>query len=175
MLDPLVTIHSERAADHELIADIYRDAFGRDNEARFLEAIRKSADFIPDLSLVAVRRGELVGHILFSRIGIVTPAGVRSALGLAPQAVLPKVQRRGIGSALVRQGLRRAAGLKHGIAFLVGHPNFYPRFGFRSARPLGFEPPFPVPDEVFLVNEVLPRSLEGLSGDVVFSEPFSLL
>lgn len=174
-MDPLVTIHAERADDHELIADIYRDAFGRDNETRFLEAIRKSADFIPELSLVAVRRGELVGHILFSRIGIVTPGGVRSALGLAPQAVLPKVQRQGIGSALVRQGLRRAAGLKYEIVLMVGHPNFYPRFGFQSARPLGLEPPFPVPEEVFLVHELKSGALEGLSGDVVFSEPFSLL
>ncbi len=170
-----VSIHPERADDRELIADVNREAFGRDNEARFIDAVRATPDFVPQLSLVAVRRREIIGHAMLSRVAVLTDEAFVSALALAPNAVLPKVQRQGVGSALVQATLDRAAALGHRMVFVVGHPNFYPRFGFVPARPLGLEPPFSVPDEVFLVHELEPGAAASLRGQVIFPEAFAVL
>ena len=88
-------------------------------------------------------------------------------------AVHPEFQHQGIGSELVRKGLERCGRLGHRIVIVVGHPSYYPRFGFISARSKGLEAPFPVPDEAFMVMEFVPGSLDGVSGTVVYSDPFN--
>ncbi|MBI3098214.1 MAG: N-acetyltransferase [Planctomycetes bacterium] len=99
-------------------------------------------------------------------------AGVHPALALAPMAVRPGFQRRGIGSDLVRAGLDRASALGHRIVIVLGHPEYYPRFGFRPARPLGIEPPFLVRDEVFMALELFPGALDGVRGTVRYPPVF---
>ena len=168
----MIAIQPEREKDYSAIHEINVLAFGRENEARLVNKIREALDFIPELSLVAIKNGRVVGHILFSRIIIQSKAGSFPALALAPMAVHPKFQNQGIGSKLVRQGLERCRNRGHKIVVVVGHPQYYPRFGFSSARTKGLEAPFPVPDEVFMVLELVRGALHDTTGMVTYPQEF---
>jgi len=115
----------------------------------------------------------VVGHILFSPLVIETKDGAVAALALAAMAVRPEVQNQGIGSELVPEGLEWCRSLGHRIVVVVGHPDYYPRFGFSPARARGLEAPFPVPDEAFLALELVPGALDGITGVVQYPPPFS--
>jgi putative acetyltransferase len=125
-MNPL--IRPETSADHEAIRHVNRIAFGQDAEARLVDALRDGG--YVGASLVAEQDGQVVGHILFSDLPIITEAGTVPSLALAPMAVLPEFQNQGIGSALVRRGLEVCKEQGHRIVVVVGHPQFYPRFGF---------------------------------------------
>jgi putative acetyltransferase len=168
-----VEIRSATPADYPAIREVHEQAFGRPNEARLVEAIRTSPRFIRDLSLVAEQWGTLVGHVLFSTIMVVDDAGSSELLALAPVGVRPEWQRRGIGGQLIRAGLERAAVLGHRAVVLVGHPTYYPRFGFSPARDFGLECPFPVPDDVFMAHPLQPNGLDGVRGIVVYPPAFA--
>ena len=168
----MIKIQPEKEEYDTAIHEINVLAFGREDEARLVENLRKSPDFIPELSLVAVKDKMVVGHILFSRIAIQTKTGSFPAMSLAPMAVHPEFQKQGIGSKLVRQGLERCRNLGYKVVIVVGHPNYYPRFGFTSARAKGLETPFLVPDEAFMVIEVAPGALNGISGMVIYPPAF---
>jgi len=101
----------------------------------------------------------------------ITPLG-DGALALATLAVRPELQNQGIGSELVRDGLERCRNLGHRIVVVVGHPKYYPRFGFSPARAQSLEAPFPVPDEAFLVLELVAGALTGVAGMVRYPPPF---
>ncbi len=124
-----------------------------------------------EVSLVAEADGEIVGHILFSRITIVTEAQRVDALSLAPMAVLPSHQRQGIGSKLVEAGLESCREQGHKIVVVLGHPEFYPRFGFSAelARPL--ESPFGG-GEAWMAKEFVPGVLSGVEGRIEYPPPF---
>jgi len=165
-------IHPEKPEDYAAVYEVNRLAFGREVEGRLVEALRQSPDHFPELSLVAVVAGRVVGHILFSAIAIEVPGTRIPALGLAPLAVRPEFQKKGIGSELVRYGLEQCRRLGHKIVVVIGHPDYYPRFGFSSARAEGLEVPFPVPDEAFMALELVPGALSGISGMVRYSPAF---
>jgi putative acetyltransferase len=167
-----MTVRPEQPADYAAIADVSRAAFRQDNEARLIAALRKSAGFDPELSLVAVRDDVIVGHILFSRILIESESSEVPALALAPMAVLPALQREGIGSQLVAEGLESCRRAGHRIVIVVGHPDYYPRFGFVPAGPLGLRAPFPVPSEAFMALELVAGALDGVHGTVRYPPPF---
>lgn len=169
-----VTIRPERERDHQAIHAVTAAAFGREEEALLIRRLRESEAFIPPLSLVAVAERRVVGHVLFTRVGIESPAGAVPALALAPLSVLPEFQDRGIGARLVREGLKRSRQLGHTIVVVVGHPSYYPRFGFSPARAGGLEAPFPVPDEAFMALALVPRALDGISGTVRYPPPFEV-
>lgn len=171
-LPHLISIRPEKPEDFAAIYEVNIDAFGQANEARLVDDLRKSSAFVPELSLVACEDDRIVGHILFSRITIEKENRSFSALSLAPMAVSPGFQRQGIGSQLVREGLRRARSLGHRVVVVVGHPNYYPRFGFSSARAKGLEAPFSVPDEAFLVLELSDGALHDVSGIVKYPSAF---
>ena len=126
-------IRPETESDQEAIREVNRLAFGGDVEARLVDALRDGG--YSGLSLVAEIDGELVGHILFSELPILSPFGTVPALSLAPMAVRPEQQNRGIGSELVRRGLQICRGRGHRIVVVLGHPKFYPCFGFGGAGP----------------------------------------
>ena len=133
----MIVIRAETVADLSAIHEVNAHAFGRQGEAQLVDALRASESFLRELSLVAVSNGRVVGHVLFTRIHIRTPDRNVPALALAPLAVHPVCQSQGIGSALVRRGLDDARSLGHAIIVVVGHPKYYPRFGFVSAREIG--------------------------------------
>lgn len=166
-------IRPENIDDYTAIFEVNRLAFSGKAEPRLVEALRRSDDFISELSLVAEKSGDIVGHILFSPITIETQTGAVPALSLAPIAVRPELQRRGIGSELVRQGLERCRRLGHNIVIVIGHPHYYPRFGFSSARAQGLEAPFAVPDEAFMALELVPGALDGIEGMVIYPPAFN--
>ena len=170
----MITIRPEAADDYAAIREVNLLAFGQENEPRLVENLHRLPEFIPELSLVAVEAGQVVGHILFSPVVIETKDGAVPALTLAPLAVRPEFQNQGIGSELVRDGLERCRSLGHRIVVVVGHPTYYPRFGFSPARARGLEAPFPVPDEAFLVLELAPGALDGIAGVVRYPPAFEL-
>jgi putative acetyltransferase len=171
----VLTIRPEQPADHEHVFQVNLLAFGQPAEARLVQALRRSPAFIPDLSLAAVEDERVVGHILFSRILVRSAAALHQALALAPMAVLPGYQRRGIGSALVKRGLSDARHSGHRVVVVVGHPAYYPRFGFIPGEPLGIRPPFQVSPGAFMVLGLQPDALAGVRGDVEYPPEFAEL
>lgn len=161
-------IRAEAPADAPGVREVNAAAFGRDVEGRIVDALREQGALIA--SLVAIERERVVGHIAFSGA---TLAGSEIA-ALGPMAVEPSRQRDGIGSALVRAGLDACRRLGHDVVVVLGHPAFYPRFGFVPARPLGVTCEYPVPDEVFMVAELSPGALRGRRGVARYAAPFAL-
>ncbi|MCB0583131.1 MAG: N-acetyltransferase [Phaeodactylibacter sp.] len=167
-----VTIRAEDSSDYGAIRQVNDEAFGQKNEGRLVEALRAMPDYIAGLSLVAEAGGEVVGHVLFSPVEIIGKEAVHRAITLAPMAVLPQWQGRGIGSMLVEEGLRRARQLGYGAVIVLGHEWFYPRFGFRPAKKWGIRCPFPVPEAAFMALELCHGALDGVKGTVRFARPF---
>jgi len=165
-------IRAELPADFPAIDRVNQLAFAQDAEARLVRALRSAPDHDSSRSLVAERDGEVLGHIFFSRVRIEHAGGATAALALAPMAVVPTCQRQGIGSRLVRVGMRVCRELGDRIVVVLGHPGYYPRFGFIPARPCGIESPFPVPDEAFMVCPLAPDALTGVRGVVRYSSAF---
>ena len=165
-----MNIRFENLSDYQAIAEVNIQAFEQENESRLVEAIRNSDRYIPDLSLVAELDKVVVGHVLFSYIDLVGEETFQ-VLGLAPLAVLPQMQRQGIGSALVRAGLARAEAMGFAIAIVLGHPQFYSRFGFLPSVGYGIESSFPVPEDVFMVKP-LQHYQDKYRGKVVYPPAF---
>ena len=158
-------IREERSGDEEAIRRVHVDAFGGDVEARLVDLLRARARAVT--SLVAIENDELVGHVLFSRVTIDGSDACR-ALGLAPIGVLRSVQGRGIGSTLIRDGLKRCSGDGYELVVLVGAPAYYGRFGFQRAKPFGLDNEYGV-DEEFMVLELRAGSLKGIRGLVRYA------
>ncbi|HLO87624.1 MAG TPA: N-acetyltransferase [Nostocaceae cyanobacterium] len=163
-------IRSETQLDYETIAEVNILAFGRDNEAKLIENIRHTQNYIPELSLIAELAGKIVGHILFSYIDLVAEQTL-PILSLAPIAVHPQFQNQGIGSELVKTGLEIADSKGEALVIVLGHPDFYPRFGFQPAVNYQIESPFPVPEEVFMVK-TLRNYQDKYRGKVVYPPAF---
>lgn len=163
-------IRTETNEDYAAVRTVNERAFGRSAEADLVDALRRMAD--PFVSLVAVRKDEIVGHIFFSPVEIDPEPSSCTALGLAPMAVLPQYQKQGIGSQLVRRGLSTCKELGFSAVFVLGHSSYYPRFGFEPARQMGFQSEYDVPDEVFMALELQPHALERCGGTVKYHPEF---
>lgn len=165
------SIRAESSEDHAAIRRVIELAFGGSDEAGLVEALRRDAS--PHISLVAERDGELVGHIFFSPVSIESEGDDFAAMGLAPLAVLPDYQNKGIGSELVRAGLEECRRIGHDVIVVLGHAHYYPRFGFMPASTKGIRSEYDVPDEVFMVAELTPGALRGRKGLVKYHPAFS--
>jgi putative acetyltransferase len=166
----MLSIREETPQDYEAIREVNRLAFQQEEEGQIVDRLR--ADGLVIASLVAVEDGALVGHILFSELPIETEAGVLRAASLAPMAVRPERQRQGIGSALVRQGLAVCRARGYSIAVVVGHPSYYPRFGFSVERAKNLRSPFS--GEACMALELEPGALKGVVGTVRYPAAFGL-
>ncbi len=165
-------IRQENNSDIAAVHEVESLAFGRRTEADIVDGLRGTKDFIPGLSLVAVKDGAIVGHILFSRATIEATTAVTPVVMLAPLAVYPQHQRQGVDSALVKAGLEGCIQLGHKVIILFGHPSYYPRFGFKPAGAFGLRPPLECPPEAFMALELVPGSLNSVQGIVRFSKVF---
>lgn len=160
-------IREETAADVEAIREVNRRAFGQDQEGNIVDALRSNGAAL--LSLVAIVDGEVVGHILYS------PATVGETTGaaLGPMSVLPEFQRQGIGSRLVEAGNERLRDAGHPFVIVVGHAEYYPRFGFTPASKHGIRCEWDLPDEVFMLAVLDPVKMQGVSGLAKYRHEFS--
>jgi putative acetyltransferase len=165
-------IVTESSAQREEVRAVNRAAFGNEMEADLVDALRDGG--FGEVALVALVDGLTVGHIFFSRVTLVTPTGSYEALALAPMAVLPQFQRRGIGTKIMEAGLAECRRRGHDVVFVLGHPDFYPRFGFSAAAAEHFESPFGGGD-AWMALELTPQSLDGVSGRIEFAPPFNAL
>lgn len=166
----MLTIRTETHADYTAVHRVNELAFNRPDEANLVDALRRSAR--PFISLVVESDGRIVGHIFFSPVLIESDDSSFTALGLAPMAVLPEYQNRGIGSELVRRGLEVCESMGHEVVVVLGHPEYYPRFGFVPAREKGISCEFEVPDEAFMVTELKQGALAGRKGKVKYLPEF---
>jgi putative acetyltransferase len=164
-------IRDERAEDVGAIHRTNELAFGRPDEAELVDALRGNGAVT--LSLVAEIGEEIAGHILFSPVEIVRDGDRETAVGLAPMAVLPSRQRLGIGSQLIREGIDRLRLAGHGAIVVLGHPEYYPRFGFTRASTFGLRCEFQCPDEAFMALELRQGALGSRPALVRYRPEFS--
>jgi putative acetyltransferase len=173
-----VDIREEKRGDREVIRRIHEAAFGRREEADIVDKLLQSCGNL--LSLVAIADGLPVGHILFSPVAIEYRAASSAGpgepilgMGLAPMAVLPEYQSRGIGSQLVREGLSRLRAVSTPFVIVLGHPDYYPRFGFKPASRHGIRSQWEgVPDQAFMILIFDKLVLQGVSGIARYREEF---
>ena len=162
-------IRRERAHDIGRIRHVNEAAFGASVEANLVDALRDSDE---QLSLVADDDGVIVGHILFSPVTLSSHPGLR-IMALGPMAVVPERQRQGIGSALVRRGVDECRRLGATAIVVVGHPTYYPRFGFAPGSRVGLACEYDVPDDVFMVLELEEGVLNGKAGTIRYLPAFA--
>jgi len=165
-------VRSETPLDHPAVRAVNVAAFETAAEADLVEALREQA--APLVSLVAEVDGEVVGHLLFTPVTLSGHPQQR-LMGLAPMAVSPGRQRQGIGSALVRDGLVRCRDLGVEAIVVLGHPSFYPRFGFVPASRFAVTCEYEAPDDTWMLIELEPGSLHGASGTARYHPAFGAL
>jgi putative acetyltransferase len=163
-------IKDERPCDREQVRKVNEAAFGRSDEADLIDRLRVDGAVL--LSLVAEFDGQIVGHILFSRMTVETAHGSIAAVSLAPMAVLPDHQGRQVGSQLVRLGLSRLRDLGERIVIVLGHEHYYPRFGFSSEQARCLVSPFP--PAALMALELSEGALAGVHGAVRYPPAFGL-
>lgn len=172
-MESKIVIREEVPEDIEAVFQVNSEAFKQNAEAVLVDALRSSEAFIPGLSLVAVLNNELVGHILFTGINIVSENHSEAeSLALAPMAVKPGFQNRGIGSALIRSGLKKAAELGYQSVIVLGHDRYYPKFGFVPASKWNIRAPFEVPESAFMGIELVKDGLTNVTGVVRYTREF---
>jgi putative acetyltransferase len=162
-------IREERQGDAERIRGVNLAAFETSTEADLVDALRREAT--PLVSLVAEDDGNVIGHILFSPVTLASEPGL-TLMALAPMAVVPSRQREGVGSTLAREGLERCRQLEVAAVVVLGHPEYYPRFGFLPAARLCLRSEYEVPEEAFMVRELRDGVLMGLSGTIRYHRVF---
>jgi putative acetyltransferase len=172
MNSKMPTFHLEQAEDVEAIRQVNQVAFETSAEAQLVERLRSREKLV--ISLVAEIGNQIVGHIAFSPVHITSTPALRG-IGLGPMAVIPALQRRGIGTALVHAGLNRCRELDYNFAVVLGHPSYYPRFGFIPANRFGITCIWQVPEGVFMALELREHSLVGSSGLATYEPEFNEL
>lgn len=164
-----IEIREEGPGDVATIRDLNKLAFGQDQEGNIVDALRSNGAAL--LSLVATLNGRVVGHIMYSPLSLGEVIGA----GLGPMAVLPEHQRQGIGSKLVETGNQKLKEAGCPFIIVVGHANFYPRFGFRLARTYGITCEWEVPDDVFMVLVLDQVKMQRVSGLAKYRREFSTI
>ena len=166
-----IDVRPERHEDVLGVRRVNELAFGQPAESNLVDALRAAGAMT--LSLVAVRHGEVVGHVAFSPVTVADATGSFAAIGLAPVAVLPELQGQGIGTMLVHAGLAALERAGHHVVFVLGHPAYYPRFGFVRASLHGIRWEHDARDDALIVVELAPGALAGRRGVVSYRREFA--
>ena len=167
----MINIRREQPADYAAVYELVKQAFEHaehtDDEHNLVNRLRQSPFYLPELALVAETGGIIVGHIMFTE----TRVGDSRQLLLAPLSVLPQYQNCGIGSALIKEGHRKAKKLGYEYCFLVGHAGYYPRFGYVRASALGVTCSLKFPDENFMVCDLQNQNIQ-LNASLTIAQEF---
>ncbi len=167
-----IVIRPESKHDYNEIKHVTDRAFQRKEEGKLVETLRNSENYFTELSLVAETQGQVVGHILFYPIHIISGHQKQASLAMAPLSVLPSHQKKGIGKKLVEAGLKKAKSLDFPSVIVLGHADYYPRLGFKRASCWKLSAPFEVPDESFFAMELKENSLKTYGGMVEYPRQF---
>jgi predicted N-acetyltransferase YhbS len=172
-----LSIKQETKKDHQIVCNVIEqafegEAFSDQTEHFLVENLRKSPAFIPELSLVAIFEDHIVGHILFTKVFIKDVTNAYPSLSLAPLSVLPDFQKQGVGTALIMKGHEIARKLGYGSIVVLGHENYYPKFGYFKASAFNIFLPFGAPDENNMIIPLYDGSLNGIKGNVEFDKCF---
>lgn len=172
-----MVIREEFEKDYDDVYKLIEEAFRNEemsnhDEQNLVNRLRKSNEFIGELSIVAQMGDKIVGHIMLTKIKIVSKDRSYDSLALAPVSVLPEYKGEGIGSLLINSSICRAKELGYKSIIVLGHDKYYPRFGFELASKYGIKAPFDVPDEAFMALEIVKDSLKDVSGVVQYSSAF---
>jgi len=177
-MKPNIIIRQETQDDYNWVIELTEKAFetleiSDHNEGKLVDKLRKAPTFIEELSLVAELNGQVVGHILFTPIIIDNGEQQFPSLVLAPVSVLPAFQKQGIGTELILAGHQKAKELGFQSVILIGHPEYYPRFGYKPASTWGIKTHYELPsDDVFMAVELTKGALSNVSGMVIFPPEF---
>ena len=165
-------VRPETPADFNAVRSVHAEAFAPSTvEPQLVDDLRTEGALVNEFCLVATEDDQVIGHIAFSRATL-DPGSGHEILVLAPMAVLPNHQRSGVGAQLIGQSLRRAHLTDFPLVSVVGHADYYPRFGFEPARPLNIHPPFDVPDEAWMAKR-LPGYTPEARGTVTYADAFN--
>jgi putative acetyltransferase len=167
----MVKIRKEQPQDIPLIHQVNKRAFGQVLEADLVDTLRQNCNDL--LSMVAVVANEIVGHILFSSVTVEGEETTAEGMALAPMAVLPEYQRQGIDSELVRAGIARLTSSGCGFVIVLGHADYYPRFGFEPASRFGVRSEWEVPDDAFVILVLNESVMQGISGVAKYRPEFA--
>ena len=173
-----IKIRQERKTDFKAVFDLIERAFKTENlsdhkEQFLVERLRQSNSFIPQLSMIAEIDNKIVGHILVTKLKIKNNQTEFDSLALAPVSVLPKFQGNGIGGMLIKEAHKTAIELGYKSIVLLGHENYYPKFGYELTEKFGIVLPFDVPKENCMVIELIENGLKGVTGTVEYPKEFN--
>jgi len=166
-----ITVRPETAEDIRAIDVVHISAFGGEAEARLVSALRESTTYNRELSQVAELSGRIVGHVLLTRVPLRKEGEEKHVLALGPMSVVPSQSHRGIGSELINASISLAKDKGYGAIVVLGHPEYYKRFGFIPARDLRVSCNLPAPEDALTVMEIVEGNLAG-GGHVEYPEPF---
>ncbi len=158
----MIRIREEQSEDVPVIREVNERAFGQPKEADVVDELRRNCNDL--LSLVAVAQDQVVGHILFSPATIESEDRIVRGVGLAPMAVLPEYQRKGVGAELIRTGITRLESKGCPFVIVLGHAEYYPRFGFEPASRYRVRSEWEVPDDAFMILILNKSEMQGISG-----------
>jgi len=166
----LIEIREERSDDVVAVGEVNRRAFGQDQESNIVDALRTNGGAL--LSLVATIHDQVIGHVMYSRVSV---GDMVNGAALGPMAVLPEHQRQGIGTRLIDTGNQKIKDAGYPFIIVVGHAEYYPRFGFRPAGKYGIKCEWDVPEEVFMVLMLDAAKMQGVAGLAKYRDEFSTI
>ncbi|MBF2188965.1 N-acetyltransferase [Staphylococcus epidermidis] len=170
-------IRKAKREDYSFTEELIKEAFAHEtysdhNEHKLVAKLRQSDTFVPDLSLIALDKNKIIGQILLSKISIVSGKNSTGSLALAPVSVLSAYQNKGVGRQLIQKALETAKNLNFESVIVLGHSDYYPKFGFKKASNWNIEAPFDVPKDTLMAMELKEHALDNVSGVIHYPNAF---